>query len=120
MLETLMTMGGFRGGGGRVRCGRPPPLPPQGFDPLPTQRVPLCTILRYPFLVTDTETFIKAPMAPIYTNFEGEARQKKPDYLVKISKKSLKRLFGVFFFIFLSAAQNIWMKQGLFTASGDL
>ena len=24
-------------------------LSSQGFDPLPTQRVPLCTILRYPF-----------------------------------------------------------------------
>ena len=35
---------GFRGGG---VCGR---SFAQGFDPLPTQRVPICTILRYPFL----------------------------------------------------------------------
>ena len=32
-------------GGGGVRLS-----PLRNFDPLPTQRVPLCTILRYPFL----------------------------------------------------------------------
>ena len=38
--------GGFRGkrGGGGLDAS-----PLQGLDPLPTQRVPLCTILRYPF-----------------------------------------------------------------------
>ena len=44
--------------------------PPQEFDPLPTQRVPPKTILRYPFLVMDPKIFLKAP---IYTNFEGAA-----------------------------------------------
>ena len=52
-----------------------PPL--QGFDPLPTQRVPLCTILRYPFWETDPKIFLKAPLAPIYTNFQGGARAQK-------------------------------------------
>ena len=37
---------------------RKDPNPPQGFDPLPTQkRVPLCTILKYPFLVTNLKNF---------------------------------------------------------------
>ena len=36
---------------------------PSAFDPLPTQRVPLCTIFRYPFLAD----------GPI-TSFDGEAR----------------------------------------------
>ena len=44
----------------------------QGFDPLPTQRVPFSTFLRYSFLVTDPKIFLKAPWAPIHTNFEGE------------------------------------------------
>ena len=43
----------------------------QGFEPLPTQRVPLCTILRYPFLLTHPKIFLKAPLASIYTIFEG-------------------------------------------------
>ena len=38
---------------------------------------PLCTILRYPFLVTDPKVFLKAPLAPIYTNIEGGARAEK-------------------------------------------
>ena len=52
---------GFIGGGG--------PPSPQGFELLPTQRVPLCTILRYPFLMTNPKIFLKAHWAPIYTNF---------------------------------------------------
>ena len=52
----MVTRGGFR------RGGRPPPL---------------CTILRYPFLVRDRKIFLKAPSAPIYTNFEGGARAEK-------------------------------------------
>ena len=37
----------YLGGGGGVDV-----LLSQGFDPLPAQRVPLCAILRYPYLVT--------------------------------------------------------------------
>ena len=62
----------LKGGGGIRR-------PPQGFDPLPTQRLPLCTIFRYPYLVMDPKFFLKAPSAQIYTNFES-----------KFSKKCLK------------------------------
>ena len=62
------------GGGGLGGRGWTPFF--QEIDPLPTQRVPLCTILRYPFLVTAPKIFLKAPLRPIYTNFEGRARRK--------------------------------------------
>ena len=64
-------------------------LPPQGFDPLPTQRVPLCTMLRYPYSVTDPKKFLKAPSATIYTKFEGGGggAPKKRDFFVKIFQK---------------------------------
>ena len=45
------------------------------FDPLPTQRVPLSTILRYPYLVTDPNKVLKAPSALIYIKFEGGAER---------------------------------------------
>ena len=32
----------------------------QGLDPFPTQRVPLCTILRYSILVMDSKIFLQA------------------------------------------------------------
>ena len=48
-----------------------------GFDPLPTQRIPHCTILKYSILVTDPKKFQKAPLAPIYNNFKRGARAKK-------------------------------------------
>ena len=85
--------------------GRTPPLP-QEFDPLPTQRVPLCTILRYPYLVTDPKHFLKAPLAPIYTYFEGERVPKKR--LIWSVVKTLP------------VAQKIWPKQGLCCALGEL
>ena len=63
-------MGGFGGGGGRTP-------PPSGIRPLTTQRVPLCTILRQQCLVTDPKNFLRAPSAPIYSNFERGARAEK-------------------------------------------
>ena len=59
--------GGYWGGGGS-EDGR---LLPHGFDPLPTQRVPLCTILKFPFLVTHSKNFLKAPLVPIYINLKS-------------------------------------------------
>ena len=54
------------GGGGRLSVSRiRPPADPKG---------PLCTVLKYPFLVTDPENFLRAPLAPFYTNFEEEVR----------------------------------------------
>ena len=85
--------------------------PPQGFDPLPTQRVPLRTILRYPFLMMDPKMFLKAPWAPMYTNFEGGARAEKTQFFgQKFSKKCLKTPFLACFFKILPAAQKISPK----------
>ena len=58
----------FRGGGGG---------PLSGWIPCRPKGCPFCTILRYPYLVTDPKIFLKAPSAPIYINFEGRARADK-------------------------------------------
>ena len=74
---------------------------PEEFDPLPTQSDPLCTILRYPYLVTaDPKSFLRAPLEPIYTNFEGggggggERAPKKRNFLVKVFRKVPKNAFA--------------------------
>ena len=73
---------------------------------LPTQRVPLCTILNIHFWLTDLKTFLKAPLAPTYTNFEEGARApKKRGFLIEIFPKSasgakilvLKKVDKIFF-----------------------
>ena len=71
------------------RGGTPPP--PEGFDTVPTQRVPLCTILRNPFLVTGPKNVLKVPLSRIYTYFEGGARGEKTPNL---AKKGLLRDLG--------------------------
>ena len=82
-------------------------IPPQEFDPLPTQRVPLCTILRYPVLVIDPKKFLKAP---IYTNFEGGSRAKKTRFFGQHFPK--KAFFGLFFFQnFDGGAENLAKKE---------
>ena len=77
-----------RGGGERL-------FPLQEFEPLPTQRAPLCTTLRHPFLVTDPKIFFKALLAPIYTNFKGRGggAPKKRNFLVEIFQKVHKNAF---------------------------
>ena len=75
------------GGGGRTLLFRDSSTPSRPKWP------PLCTILRYPFLGTDPKIFLKASSAPIYTNFEGEARAEKRAFLVKIFQKRLKMPF---------------------------
>ena len=106
--------GGFRrkgqGGGGQTPS-------PQEFEPLPTQRY----FIRIHFWPTDPKIFLKTPLAPIYTNFEGERAPKKNGFfLSNFSKKCPKTAFLTCFFKKLPAAQKIWPKQGLFTALGEL
>ena len=63
----------------------------------PKGSLPLCTILRYPYLVTDPKKFLKAPWAPIYTNLRGErAPKKNAIFWSKFSKKCLKTPFVQF------------------------
>ena len=100
--------GGFSGGGGGANA-----FSPQGFDLLPTQRVhPL-----YYFEMTDPKNFLKAPLAPIYSNLEGEsAPKKKRDFLGKIFQKVSKNAFFTCLFKVLPVAQKIWPKQRVFSA----
>ena len=90
------TRGGFRGGGGEGggRFPRPPlrdstPCRPKGyffFD----------TFSDIHFWPTDPKIFLKAPLAPIYTNFEGgggERAKKNAIFCQIFSKSAQKRLF---------------------------
>ena len=80
-----------------------------------------CTILRYPFLVTDPKIFLKAPSVPIYTNFEGGLHAEKTQFFGKIFQKVPKNAyFGLFFFKILPVAQKYRPKQGLCSGLGEL
>ena len=65
---------------------------------------------RYPFL-NDPKNFLKATLAPIFTNFEGE---RAPTNAIFWST-----LFGVFFQKVSCVAENL-SKWGLFSDSGEL
>ena len=86
--------------------------PPQGFDPLPTQRVPpFDTFSEIHFWPTDPKIFLKAPSAPINAIFEGERAPKKTHFFCQnFSKSAQKRLFWLFFQKKLPAAQKIFAK----------
>ena len=72
--------GGFRGGGGGRGGGRtplPPPPPPSGIrPPADPKGPPFDTFSEIHFWPTDPKIFLKAPLAPISTNFEEGARAK--------------------------------------------
>ena len=55
------------------------------------------------------QMFLKAPLVPTYTNFEGRARTKNAIFWSKFSKKCLKTfVFGLFFFQnFAWGAENL-------------
>ena len=83
--------GGFRGAGDGG-------CPPRDSTPSRPKGSPLCYFLRNPFLSTDPKFFLKAPLAPMYTNFEGEHAPKKRNFLSNFFKKCLKTAFWPFFF----------------------
>ena len=65
--------------------------------------------------------FLKAPLAPIYTNLEGGAlARKNATFWSKFSKKCLKMPFLDSFFKILPAALKIWAKQALKRAKEHL
>ena len=83
------------GGGGRAYAS------PSGIRPPADPKGPLCAILRYPYLMTDTpKSFLKAPKAPIYTNFERGMRAEKTRFFGRSFPKitALNASFGLFFF----------------------
>ena len=81
--------GGFRG-----RFGGPADAPPSGIrPPADPKGPPFDTFSEIHFWPTDPKIFLKAPLAPIYTNFEGERAPKKRDFFVKIFQKLPKNGF---------------------------
>ena len=74
------TSRGFRGD-----ADKPPPLPPSGIRPPADPKGPPFELFwDIHFWQTDPKIFLKAPSAPINTNFEGGARaEKKSNFLVK-------------------------------------
>ena len=91
------------GGGG---ADAPPPssgiLPPADSKGLPFD-----TFSEIHFWPTDPKIFLKAHLAPIYTNFEGERAPKNAIFLSTFFKKCPKTVFFLLFFKNLPAAQKI-------------
>ena len=104
-LENLIN--NFRGG---FREGADAPPPPSGIrPPADPKGPPFDTFSEIHFWPTDPKIFLKAPSAPIYTNFERERAPKKTQFFRKIFSSAQKRLFW-FFFKNLPAAHKILPK----------
>ena len=98
-----ISRGGFRGGGrtpSSLPSGIRPPADPKG--------PPFDTFSEIHFWPTDPKMFLKAPLAPIYTNFEGErAPKNKRFFCQNFFKKRPKTAFLTVFFLNLPAAQKL-------------
>ena len=88
------TRGGFKGRGGLADA-----PPPSGIRPPADQKgPPFDTFSEIHFWPTDPKIFLKAPWAPIYTNFEGGRAPKKTRFFCQnFSKSAQKRLFFTVF-----------------------
>ena len=84
-----MEGGGGGYGGGRWRT------PPSGIRPPADPRgPPFDTFSEIHFCPTDPKIFLKAPLAPINTNVEGERAPKKCNFFCQnVLKSAQKRLF---------------------------
>ena len=104
-LTTSTSRGGFKGEGG----GRTPPPPPSGIrPPADPKGPPFDTFSEIHFWPTDPKLFLRAPWAPIYTNFEGERAKKNAIFLSKFFKKCPKTaFFDCFFQKFACGAENL-------------
>ena len=89
--------------------------PLRDSTPCRTRGSPLCTILRYAFLVTDPKN-VRKLLTPIYILvFRGERAPKKRDFWSKFRQNAVfgqNAFFGLFFKN-LPATQKIWSNQGL-------
>ena len=63
--------------GGEGAGGRTPPFPLRDSTPCRPKGSPFDTFYEIHFWPTDPKIFLKAPWAPIYTNFEGGSRAGK-------------------------------------------
>ena len=69
------------------------------------------------FWLTDPKKYLKAPSAPIYTNFKGGARAQKREFLFNIFQKVPK---NVFFFVFACFFQKFDCDAGNLVNMGYL
>ena len=85
----------------------------QGFYPLTNQRIPhLLLFYNIHFSRTKIKIFLKAPLAPIYTDFERGARAKKSNFFVKLLQKVPKNGFlGTVVSIICLHCKNFWHKM---------
>ena len=110
--------GGCRGGGGGERGGlRTPPL--RDSNPCQLKGSPLWYFLKIHFWPTDPKIFLKAPSAPIYTNFEGErAPKKRVFFCLNFPKSAQKVLFDLFFFQKIACGAENFAQTGSFYCFG--
>ena len=111
-IEPGADLGGGAGVADAPSSGIRPPADPKG--------PPFDTFSEIHFWPTDPKIFLKAPLAPIYTNFEGERAPKKTRFFVKIFQKVPKNGFFDYFFKNLPAAHKILPKYGQNSALGEL
>ena len=78
--------------------------PPSGIRPLSDPKGPPFVLFwDIHFWLTNLKIFLKSPLAPIYTNFEGERAQQKRNFSVET----------------LPAAQKFWLKYDLYSGLGE-
>ena len=88
-----------------------------GFAPLSNQRNHPLYYFEYPFWLTDPKSFLKAPSAQMFNNFEGTERAGKTQILGEMragnlrkesapeKRKCLKTRFDLFFW------QKFWLRR---------
>ena len=88
---------------------------------MPTQRVSFLYYFEISILMTGPKIFLKAPLAPIYSIFEGGARRKNANFRSKLFQKLPKNAFLACFFFFKVSpmAKKIGPNQGLFSTLGE-
>ena len=115
-FSMIGTRGGFRvgggGGGADASSGIRPPADPKG--------TPFDTFSEIHFWRTDPKIFLKAPSAPIYTNFEGERAPKKRNFFAKIFQKVPKNGFLTVFSKICLRRRKFCQNRGKNSALGEL
>ena len=98
------------GGGGGVWT---PPFPSGIRPPADPKGRPFDTFSEIHFWPTDPKIFLKAPLAPIYTNLEGERAPKKTQFfLSKVFKKRPKTAFLTVFSKIFLRRRNFYQNRG--------
>ena len=87
----------------------------QRFDPLATQRVPFVTFKKCNFGPTDPKLFLKAHLAPIYTNFggwgENQFGRPKKKAVLPLKKILDPPLVGIIYIVNFSARKTLLLKS---------